>query len=170
MASLTTFSLPSFLTRVLSGFRQRRREVHWESSSSPETCPHLVESIPCEDPACYLWQVQQEGSCIPNKHPCGPGTAVQNVTCVSSEGTVLNLHHRGTVHIKIKVPLTYQSLSTEWVFVGHSEWPSSSWSPLEGIFLGKYACNITCWELHENINTTLCHFYSFKVNKTYSGL
>uniref|UniRef100_A0A3B4YAH4 Thrombospondin type-1 domain-containing protein 7A n=1 Tax=Seriola lalandi dorsalis TaxID=1841481 RepID=A0A3B4YAH4_SERLL len=66
-------------------FRQRKRKVLWESSSSPETCPHLVESVPCEDPTCYLWQVQQEGSCIPNKGSCGPGTAVQNVTCVSSE-------------------------------------------------------------------------------------
>uniref|UniRef100_A0A671XNQ9 Thrombospondin type-1 domain-containing protein 7A n=1 Tax=Sparus aurata TaxID=8175 RepID=A0A671XNQ9_SPAAU len=59
------------------GFRQRRREVLWESSSPLETCPHLVESVPCEDPVCYLWQVQQEGRCVPAKSPCGPGTAVQ---------------------------------------------------------------------------------------------
>uniref|UniRef100_A0A8D2ZLL0 Thrombospondin type-1 domain-containing protein 7A n=1 Tax=Scophthalmus maximus TaxID=52904 RepID=A0A8D2ZLL0_SCOMX len=68
------------------GFRRRRREVLWESGSSPETCPHLVESVPCEDPACYVWQVRQEGSCVPNERPCGPGTAVQSVTCVSAEG------------------------------------------------------------------------------------
>ncbi|XP_040005222.1 thrombospondin type-1 domain-containing protein 7B [Xiphias gladius] len=75
------------------GFRQRRREVLWESSSSPETCPHLVESTPCEDPGCYRWQVQQEGSCIPNKHSCGPGIAVQKVTCVSSEGEDVPITH-----------------------------------------------------------------------------
>lgn len=95
------FSVPSLPSSSLSGFRQRRREVLWESSSPPETCPHLVESIPCEDPACYLRQVQQEERCIPTKSSCGPGTAVQNVTCVSAEGTILNLHHKGTVCIKI---------------------------------------------------------------------
>ncbi|KAG8000762.1 Thrombospondin type-1 domain-containing protein 7B [Nibea albiflora] len=67
------------------GFRQRRREVLWESSIPPETCPHLVESVPCEDPVCYQWKVQQEERCIPTESPCGPGTAVQNVTCVSAE-------------------------------------------------------------------------------------
>lgn len=61
----------------------------WESSSSPEACPHLVESVPCEDPTCYLWQVQQEGSCVPDKASCGPGSAVQNVTCVSYQGNVV---------------------------------------------------------------------------------
>lgn len=71
----------------LSGFRQRRRDVLWESDSSLEgTCPHLLESVPCDQPACYLWQVQQEGRCIPAKGPCGSGTAVRNVTCVNTEG------------------------------------------------------------------------------------
>lgn len=91
----------------LSGFRQRRREVLWEFSSPPETCPHLVESIPCEDPVCYLWQVQQEGRCSPTKGACGPGSAVQNVTCVSAEGNVLDLYHKGTVTVKIKMLLTH---------------------------------------------------------------
>ncbi|KAF7655323.1 hypothetical protein LDENG_00057900 [Lucifuga dentata] len=68
------------------GFRHRRRVVMWESSRHPDTCPHLVESIPCEDPACFLWQVQPQGRCIPTKGSCGPGTAVQNVTCINSEG------------------------------------------------------------------------------------
>uniref|UniRef100_A0A3Q4ARY6 Thrombospondin type-1 domain-containing protein 7A n=1 Tax=Mola mola TaxID=94237 RepID=A0A3Q4ARY6_MOLML len=62
------------------GFRQRRREVLWESSSPLDSCPHLVEAVPCEDPACHLWQVQHEERCIPTKGPCGPGTAVRNVT------------------------------------------------------------------------------------------
>lgn len=71
----------------LSGFRQRRREVLWESDSSLEgTCPHLLESVPCDDPACYLWQVQQEERCIPAKGPCGPGAAARNITCVNTEG------------------------------------------------------------------------------------
>ncbi|XP_072253400.1 thrombospondin type-1 domain-containing protein 7B [Leuresthes tenuis] len=75
------------------GFRQRRREVLWESGGTLGTCPHLTEFIPCEDPACYLWLVQQEGGCIPTKGSCGPGSAVQNATCVSAEGEdVLNTH------------------------------------------------------------------------------
>uniref|UniRef100_A0A1A8PEM2 Thrombospondin type-1 domain-containing protein 7A n=3 Tax=Nothobranchius TaxID=28779 RepID=A0A1A8PEM2_9TELE len=71
------------------GFRQRRREVLWESSGTLETCPHLMEFIPCEDPACYLWQAQQEGPCIPINGSCGSGTAVHNVTCVNTEGEVV---------------------------------------------------------------------------------
>lgn len=79
----------------------------WESSSPPETCPHLVESIPCEDPVCYLWQVQQEETCIPTKSSCGPGTAAQNVTCVSAEGTVLDINR---MHQN-------QTLTHAWEFV-----------------------------------------------------
>lgn len=59
----------------------------WASSSPLDVCPHLVESIPCEEPACYLWQVQQ-GKCTPNKSSCGPGTVVQSAKCISAEGTV----------------------------------------------------------------------------------
>uniref|UniRef100_H3D083 Thrombospondin type-1 domain-containing protein 7A n=1 Tax=Tetraodon nigroviridis TaxID=99883 RepID=H3D083_TETNG len=66
------------------GFRQRRREVLWESGSHLETCPHLVESIPCEDPTCFLWQIKEE-PCIPTSGSCGHGTAIQNVSCVSIE-------------------------------------------------------------------------------------
>uniref|UniRef100_A0A665UXM7 Thrombospondin type-1 domain-containing protein 7A n=1 Tax=Echeneis naucrates TaxID=173247 RepID=A0A665UXM7_ECHNA len=80
-------------TQGKKGFRQRRRESLWESISSPDACPHLVESIPCEDPACYLWQIQPEGSCILNKGTCGPGTVVHNVTCVNSEGEYVPIAH-----------------------------------------------------------------------------
>lgn len=96
------FLFPPTPFSSLSGFRQRRREALWQSSSPPETCPHLVESIPCEDPACYLWQVQQEERCIPTKGSCGPGAAAQNMTCVTAEGTLLHLHPMGIGCIKIK--------------------------------------------------------------------
>ncbi|XP_074550525.1 thrombospondin type-1 domain-containing protein 7B [Halichoeres trimaculatus] len=68
------------------GFRKRRREVWWESSSSSEACPHQVEFIPCEHPSCYLWQVQHIGKCLPNKSSCGPGLVALNMTCVNTEG------------------------------------------------------------------------------------
>lgn len=62
----------------------------WESGSPLETCPHLVESIPCEDPTCYLWQTKVE-PCISTNGSCGPGTAIQNVSCVNAEGKILDL-------------------------------------------------------------------------------
>ncbi|XP_041663347.1 thrombospondin type-1 domain-containing protein 7B [Cheilinus undulatus] len=75
------------------GFRKRTREVLLKSGSPRQACPHLVEFIPCEDPACYLWQVQQEGGCILNKTTCGPGTVARKVTCISTEGKdVQNAH------------------------------------------------------------------------------
>ncbi|XP_065818358.1 thrombospondin type-1 domain-containing protein 7B [Labrus bergylta] len=75
------------------GFKKRRREVLWESSSPPETCPHLIEFIPCDNPACSLWKVQEEASCIPNKSYCGPGTVALNVSCVSAEGEDVHIAH-----------------------------------------------------------------------------
>uniref|UniRef100_A0A674ML26 Thrombospondin type-1 domain-containing protein 7A n=1 Tax=Takifugu rubripes TaxID=31033 RepID=A0A674ML26_TAKRU len=78
------------------GFRQRRREVLWESSSPLETHPHLVESIPCEDPTCYLWQANEE-PCIPTNGSCGSGTAIQNVSCVNTEGKVPDLQDKKLV-------------------------------------------------------------------------
>ncbi|XP_068186329.1 thrombospondin type-1 domain-containing protein 7B [Antennarius striatus] len=68
------------------GFRHRRREVLWESSSPQDICPHVVEFVSCEDPACYTWQVQQGEQCIPTNGLCGPGTAVQHANCVNAEG------------------------------------------------------------------------------------
>ncbi|KAM7407697.1 hypothetical protein PAMA_003439 [Pampus argenteus] len=109
------------------GFRQRRREVLWESSSPPETCPHLVESIPCEDPACYLWQVQQEGRCIPAKSACGPGSAVQNVTCVSAEGEDVASSHcvddPPPTEVACEVPCPADCVVGSW-----SSWSSCSHS------------------------------------------
>lgn len=73
----------------------------WESGSPLETCPHLVESIPCEDPTCYLWQTKEE-PCIPTNGSCGPGTAIQNVSCVNAEGKIFDLHHINLVKLLTK--------------------------------------------------------------------
>ncbi|XP_024919574.1 thrombospondin type-1 domain-containing protein 7B [Cynoglossus semilaevis] len=75
------------------GFRQRRREVLWEVKGSAEPCPHLVESVPCEDPACFLWQVQEGGGCVLSGQTCGPGSVVQNVSCVNVEGEEVSADH-----------------------------------------------------------------------------
>ncbi|XP_036432693.1 thrombospondin type-1 domain-containing protein 7B [Colossoma macropomum] len=68
------------------GFRQRRRQVLGEGSTNTESCPHLLEAIPCEDPVCFEWQVQSEGVCVPTKGTCGSGTRTQTVACVNSQG------------------------------------------------------------------------------------
>lgn len=73
----------------------------WESSSPLETHPHLVESIPCEDPTCYLWQANEE-PCIPTNGSCGPGTAIQNVSCINTEGKVPDLQDMKLVKLLIK--------------------------------------------------------------------
>ncbi|XP_023806239.1 thrombospondin type-1 domain-containing protein 7B isoform X2 [Oryzias latipes] len=68
------------------GTRRRTREVLWQSGDALGSCPHVVEFTPCEDPVCYLWQVQREDRCVPTRGSCGPGAAVQNVSCVDVEG------------------------------------------------------------------------------------
>ncbi|XP_028971693.2 thrombospondin type-1 domain-containing protein 7B isoform X3 [Esox lucius] len=68
------------------GFRQRRRQVLWEPLGVPESCPHLLESIPCEDPICYMWRVETGGRCIPSSGTCGPGSVAQRRVCVNDQG------------------------------------------------------------------------------------
>ncbi|XP_062313300.1 thrombospondin type-1 domain-containing protein 7B [Osmerus eperlanus] len=68
------------------GFRQRRRVVLWSPPGSPDSCVHLVESIPCEEPACYLWQSQPGALCVPSTGGCGPGIIVYTVLCVNTQG------------------------------------------------------------------------------------
>ncbi|XP_041940176.1 thrombospondin type-1 domain-containing protein 7B isoform X1 [Alosa sapidissima] len=68
------------------GFRQRSRQVLAEAGSESDGCPHLLESMPCEDPVCFQWRVTSEGVCIPTEGACGPGVANQTVVCVSAEG------------------------------------------------------------------------------------
>lgn len=57
-----------------------------EEGSGTESCAHLLESMPCEDPVCFLWQVQSEGACVPYEGNCGNGTMTQIVACINSQG------------------------------------------------------------------------------------
>ncbi|KAG7464148.1 hypothetical protein MATL_G00184190 [Megalops atlanticus] len=68
------------------GFRQRRRLVLREPTGTSQSCPHLTESMPCEDPTCFLWRVTEEQPCTPKKEPCGPGTRNQSAICVHAQG------------------------------------------------------------------------------------
>uniref|UniRef100_A0A8C9U5U9 Thrombospondin type-1 domain-containing protein 7A n=1 Tax=Scleropages formosus TaxID=113540 RepID=A0A8C9U5U9_SCLFO len=74
------------------GFRQRRRLVVREPEGTTQGCPHLVESMPCEDPVCFRWSVspvsgqKEEELCVPTDGQCGPGTRAQAVRCVDAHG------------------------------------------------------------------------------------
>uniref|UniRef100_A0A3B1IIX4 Thrombospondin type-1 domain-containing protein 7A n=1 Tax=Astyanax mexicanus TaxID=7994 RepID=A0A3B1IIX4_ASTMX len=68
------------------GFRQRRRKLLGEESVNTESCPHLLEAIPCEDPVCFQWRVLAEGVCVPKAGSCGSGSRTQTVACVNSQG------------------------------------------------------------------------------------
>ncbi|ELK34484.1 Thrombospondin type-1 domain-containing protein 7B [Myotis davidii] len=68
-----------------SGFRMRQRHVLMESTGPAGHCPHLVESVPCEDPMCYRWLVS-EGICIPDHGKCGPGHRILKAVCQNDRG------------------------------------------------------------------------------------
>lgn len=68
-----------------SGFRLRRRHVLMESTGPAGHCPHLVESVPCEDPMCYRW-LASEGICIPDHGKCGLGHRILKAVCQNDRG------------------------------------------------------------------------------------
>nr|XP_035954152.1 thrombospondin type-1 domain-containing protein 7A isoform X2 [Halichoerus grypus] len=72
------------------GFKLRKRRITNEptgGSGGPGNCPHLLEAIPCEEPSCYEWKAVRLGDCEPdNGKECGPGTQVQEVVCINSDG------------------------------------------------------------------------------------
>ncbi|XP_012494191.1 PREDICTED: thrombospondin type-1 domain-containing protein 7A [Propithecus coquereli] len=72
------------------GFKLRKRRITNEptgGSGGTGNCPHLLEAIPCEEPSCYDWKAVRLGDCEPdNGKECGPGTQVQEVVCINSDG------------------------------------------------------------------------------------
>ena len=73
-----------------SGFKLRKRRITSEPTGGwggAGNCPHLLEAIPCEEPSCYDWKAVGLGDCEPdNGQECGPGTQVQEVVCINSDG------------------------------------------------------------------------------------
>ncbi|XP_045154839.1 thrombospondin type-1 domain-containing protein 7B [Echinops telfairi] len=67
------------------GFRTRQRHVLMEPTGPAGYCPHLLESVPCEDPLCYQWLVS-EGICIPDHGKCGLGHRVLKAICRDDQG------------------------------------------------------------------------------------
>lgn len=69
------------------GLKLRKRQIINEPTEGPETCPHLEEAVPCDDPTCYRWQLVSLDPCAPRvKKTCGPGTRLAHVKCVNNSG------------------------------------------------------------------------------------
>ncbi|KAG8536947.1 hypothetical protein GDO81_025364, partial [Engystomops pustulosus] len=68
------------------GFKFRRREVVVEPPKTSGNCPHVVESVPCEDPVCYRWAVSGQLHCVPENGECGHGKYDINTTCLGENG------------------------------------------------------------------------------------
>ncbi|XP_072316265.1 thrombospondin, type I, domain containing 7Ab [Eucyclogobius newberryi] len=69
------------------GFKLRRRAIVNEPSRGVANCPHLVEAVPCDEPACWGWRVLGLEKCFPEGElSCGPGTQTAIVQCVNSTG------------------------------------------------------------------------------------
>ncbi|XP_030638046.1 thrombospondin, type I, domain containing 7Ab [Chanos chanos] len=73
------------------GFKFRKRKITNYPTGGEGNCPHLVESMPCDVPGCYDWQLVQLEECIPDDDmECGPGTQIPQVRCVNSDGKELD--------------------------------------------------------------------------------
>uniref|UniRef100_A0A803WA16 Thrombospondin type-1 domain-containing protein 7A n=1 Tax=Ficedula albicollis TaxID=59894 RepID=A0A803WA16_FICAL len=104
------------------GFRMRQRQVMVDPVGTLAGCPHLVESIPCEDARCHEWVVS-EGSCVPHRGRCGPGHRVLKAVCTSRTGEEVPHHLCSELPhpevVACEVPCARDCVVSEW----------SPWSP-----------------------------------------
>ncbi|XP_074001245.1 thrombospondin type-1 domain-containing protein 7B [Numenius arquata] len=104
------------------GFRMRQREVIVDPVGTLTGCPHLIESIPCEDPVCYEWIVS-EGICVTERGKCGPGNRMLKAVCKNKKGEEVP-HHLCSNLPRPEVVACDIPCATDCVI---SEW--SLWSP-----------------------------------------
>uniref|UniRef100_A0A8C3XB83 Thrombospondin type-1 domain-containing protein 7B n=1 Tax=Catagonus wagneri TaxID=51154 RepID=A0A8C3XB83_9CETA len=108
------------------GFKMRQRHVLMESTGPAGRCPHLVESVPCEDPLCYRW-LTSEGICIPDHGKCGLGHRVLKAVCQDERGEDVS----GSLcpappppeQMACEIPCRMDCVLSEW-----TEWSSCSQS------------------------------------------
>ncbi|NXQ22466.1 THS7B protein, partial [Peucedramus taeniatus] len=104
------------------GFRMRQRQVMVDPVGTLAGCPHLVESIPCEDARCHEWEVS-EGTCVTDRGKCGPGHRVLNAVCKSRKGEEVPHHLCSELPrpevVACEVPCARDCVLSEW----------SLWSP-----------------------------------------
>ncbi|XP_074729867.1 thrombospondin type-1 domain-containing protein 7B isoform X2 [Strix uralensis] len=104
------------------GFRMRQRQVIVDPVGTLADCPHLIESIPCEDPVCYEWIVS-EGICVTDHGKCGPGNRILKAVCKNKKGEEVS-HHLCSELPRPEVVACEIPCATDCVI---SEW--SPWSP-----------------------------------------
>uniref|UniRef100_A0A6J0SKF4 Thrombospondin type-1 domain-containing protein 7B n=1 Tax=Pogona vitticeps TaxID=103695 RepID=A0A6J0SKF4_9SAUR len=105
------------------GFKMRHRHIIPEPMDMSDNCPHLIESIPCENPECYNWIVS-EGNCLPYNGICGPGNRVLHAQCRNYKGEDVSDGFCADSPLPFKtvtceVPCGMDCVVTEW----------SQWSP-----------------------------------------
>ncbi|XP_015490887.1 thrombospondin type-1 domain-containing protein 7B [Parus major] len=104
------------------GFRMRQRQVIVDPVGTLAGCPHLVESVPCEDARCHEWEVS-EGACVTDQGQCGPGQRVLKAVCKSRRGEEVPHHLCSELPhpevVACEVPCARDCVVSEW----------SPWSP-----------------------------------------
>nr|XP_032801799.1 thrombospondin type-1 domain-containing protein 7A-like isoform X2 [Petromyzon marinus] len=72
------------------GFKRRRRRIVREAAGGgggEGDCTHLAEVLPCDDPACFRWEVAGVGACFPDGGArCGTGERDQLTVCRKDTG------------------------------------------------------------------------------------
>ncbi|XP_073780615.1 thrombospondin, type I, domain containing 7Ab isoform X3 [Danio rerio] len=107
---------------VKKGFKFRRRSITNYPTGGEGSCAHLVESIPCDDPSCFTWQLVKLEECIPEEDmDCGEGTQNPQVRCINNEGVEVEKEMCSDVVYPSPVPCVVPcpkdcalSLWTEW--------------------------------------------------------
>ncbi|XP_078408605.1 thrombospondin type-1 domain-containing protein 7B [Cetorhinus maximus] len=119
------------------GFKMRRRHVVREPTGNARRCPHLVESIHCEEPVCYQWHLLEESLCVTeNNRTCGRGTYNQTILCKNNQGEVTLDELCGESHLSSRgmceLPCPTDCVLNEW-----SEWSVCSRSCSSKIAEGR---------------------------------
>ncbi|XP_025979254.2 thrombospondin type-1 domain-containing protein 7B [Dromaius novaehollandiae] len=104
------------------GFRMRHRHVIADPVGTLAGCPHLTESIPCEDPVCYEWIIS-EGICVTDHGKCGLGNRILKAVCKNNRGEEVPQNLCSELlrpeMVACEVPCAADCVVSEW----------SQWSP-----------------------------------------
>ncbi|XP_064307110.1 thrombospondin type-1 domain-containing protein 7B isoform X2 [Phalacrocorax carbo] len=108
------------------GFRMRQRQVIVDPVGTLAGCPHLIESILCEDPVCYEWIVS-EGICVTDHGKCGPGKRMLKAVCKNKKGEEVPPHLCSELPrpevVACEIPCATDCVISEW-----SPWSTCSHS------------------------------------------